>query len=189
MKSRWVRGVMVGMMLVAPSVMAAEHGGQEHAGQEHGGATTAAAAAPAAASTPASAPAAAVAETTTPATTPAGAPEASAEPSAEQIRQTIRDYIAQIEEDEGAFTIEDETTGKTRTLTLERVHDRVGKTGDLYYSCTDMRDKDSGEALDLDYDVESYDGELEVVDTRIHKVNGQPRYTYDDKDNRIPVSP
>ena len=185
MKSRWVRGVMVGMMLVAPSVMAAEHGGQEHAGQEHGGATTAAAA-PAAASAPASAPAA---ETTTSATTPAGAPEASAEPSAEQIRQTIRDYIAQIEEDEGAFTIEDETTGKTRTLTLERVHDRVGKTGDLYYSCTDMRDKDSGEALDLDYDVESYDGELEVVDTRIHKVNGQPRYTYDDKDNRIPVAP
>ena len=142
----------------------------EDSGQEHGGATAASTNVPAAMPHP-------------------GTPEVVAEPSVEQIGQTIREYIAQIEEDEGAFTIEDEVTGKTRTLTLDRVHDQVGKADDLYYSCTDMKDKDSGETLDLDFDVESYDGELEVVDTRIHKVNGQPRCTYDGKDNRIPVTP
>jgi len=26
-----------------------------------------------------------------------------------------------------------------------------------------------------------------VVDTRIHKVDGKPRYTYDENDNRIPL--
>jgi hypothetical protein len=109
------------------------------------------------------------------------------EPSAEQIRQTIRDYIASVEQDEGAFTIEDDATGATRTLTLVGVHERVGKTGELYYSCTDMQDTATGELLDLDFDVDVGAGALEVVDVRIHKVNGQARYTYDEQDNRIPL--
>ena len=69
-----------------------------------------------------------------------------------------------------------------------RVHERVGKTGTLYYSCTDMRDRDTGQLLDLDFDVKASGSELSVVDTRIHKVNGQARYTYDDQDRRIPVT-
>ena len=67
------------------------------------------------------------------------------------------------------------------------MHERVGKTGDYYYSCTDMRDTSSRELLDLDFDVEHDNGLLTVVDVRIHKLNGKPRYTYDDKDNRIPL--
>ena len=104
------------------------------------------------------------------------APEAMAEPSAQQVSQAIRDYIAMIEEDEGSFTLEDEVTGKTRTLTLEGVQEPMTKTEDgLYRSCVNMHDKDGGDALDVDFDVESYDGELEVVDAVIHKVNGQAR--------------
>jgi hypothetical protein len=40
------------------------------------------------------------------------------------------------------------------------VHDRVGKTGTLYYSCTDMRDTQTGESLDLDFDVKAENGKL-----------------------------
>ena len=110
-----------------------------------------------------------------------------AEPSAEQIRQAIQDYIASVEQNDEAFTIEDDVTGATRTLTLVRVHERVGKTGELYYSCTDMRDASTSELLDLDFDVEATGEQLEVVDQRIHKVNGQARYTYDEHDNRVPA--
>ena len=109
------------------------------------------------------------------------------EPSAEQIRQAIRDHIASTEQKKGAFTIKDEATGATRTLKLVRVHDRVGKTGEFYYSCTDMRDVKSEELLDLDFDVEAKGGQLKVVDERIHKLEGQARYTYDENDNRIPL--
>lgn len=166
----WVGGLLVSAMVIWPSVggMAAEHGGKEHGGatttqapaatQEHGGQEHGGQAA-----------------------MPA------MQPSAEQIRQAIRDYIAGIEKEEGAFTIEDEVTGDIRTLTLVQVHERVGKTGEAYYSCTDMKDAASGEVLDLDFDVADEDGALEVVDVRIHKVSGQPRYTYDDQDNRIPL--
>ena len=108
------------------------------------------------------------------------------EPTAEELRQTIRDYITTTTQKQGAFTIKDSLTGNTRTLTLVGVHERVGKTGGYYYSCTDMRDAASGELLDLDFDVEAKAGRLSVVDVRIHKVDGKARYTYDDKDNRIP---
>ncbi len=115
-------------------------------------------------------------------------PVAAVEPSADQIRDTIRQYVEDVIQDEGAFYLDDDITGQTRELALEQVHERVGKTGDYYYSCTDMKDAQTGELLDLDFDVEAYDGELEVVDVRIHKVNGEPRYTYDDQSNRIPAS-
>jgi len=109
------------------------------------------------------------------------------EPSAEQIRQTIQSYVQGTVQKNGAFPITDPVTGTTRNLEFVRVHERVGKTGSLYYSCTDMRDKQSGELLDLDFDVKVTGEQLKVVDQRIHKVAGQARYTYDEHDNRIPV--
>lgn len=117
-----------------------------------------------------------------------GAPSIFAQPSAESLRQTIRDYIANQENLQGVFAIMDERSGKLRQLTLVRVHDRVGKTGNYYYSCTDMSDVATGDQLDLDFDIEEQNSNLRVVDIRIHKDNGKPRYTYDENDNMIPVS-
>lgn len=116
------------------------------------------------------------------------APAFSAAPSAEQLRQTIRDYIERQEQSVGSFTVPDpKDKGKLRTLQLVRVHERVGKTGDYYYSCTDMKDVASGDELDLDFDISDMGEKLQVVAVRIHKDNGNPRYTYDDKDNLIPL--
>ena len=112
---------------------------------------------------------------------------ASQAPSAEAIRGAIRNYVQQLEEGEAGFTIKDSETDATRKLELVRVHERVGKTGSLYYSCTDMQDVTNGELLDLDFDVNASSEGLEVVDVRIHKVDGEARYTYDDQDNRIPL--
>jgi len=109
-------------------------------------------------------------------------------PVPESLRGTIRDHIARQEQLQGAFAVIDERTGELRQLELIRVHKRVGKTGDYYYSCTDMRDVKTGDELDLDFDIQDTDGELDVVAIRIHKDNGKPRYTYDDNDNMIPVS-
>jgi len=108
-------------------------------------------------------------------------------PTPSALRNTIRDHIQFLEKLQGAFGIVDERTGKLRRLELIRVHERVGKTGDYYYSCTDMKDVDSGDELDLDFDIADEDGRLRVVDIRIHKDNGKPRYTYDENDNLVPV--
>ena len=151
---------MSGLLSAGWPVDAAEHGGQEH-----GGATTA------------------------PTAKEQGGQAVKAEPSAQQIRQTIQSYVQGIAQKKGAFTIKDSVTGTTRQLAFVRVHERVGKTGPLYYSCTDMRDKQTGELLDLDFDVKATEENLTVVDQRIHKVAGKARYTYDEHDNRISLSP
>ncbi len=176
MRQPWVVGLLIGMVGMCPTAgMSAEHGGQEH-----GGTTTAATSKEhVGTASPAMTDEAVSQEPSVPAT--------QAEPSAEDIRQAIRSYITE-ESENGAFTIYDEETDADRRLELVRVHERVGKTGDLYYSCTDMKDLDSGEMLDLDFDVEQADVQLEVVDERIHKVNDQARYTYDEHDNRVPVT-
>lgn len=158
----WVFMLVFAMTGTSPSwVMAAEHGGSGM--QEHGGAGM---------------------------KEHGGAPvkaEAAAEPTPEQLRQTIRDTIADQEKEKGAFTVVDERTGETRQLELVQVHERVGKTGDYYYSCTDMKDVKTGDLLDLDFDVQGGGKELRVVAVRIHKDNGTPRYTYDENDRRVPA--
>jgi len=158
-------GIISGLLGAAVSAGAAEHGGQEHGGattaptgKEHGGTTQ-----------------------------EHGGKAMNAEPSAEQIRQTIQRHVQSVAQKSGTFPVNDPVIGTTRHLEFVRVHDRVGKTGSLYYSCTDMRDTQTGELLDLDFDVKADGGKLTVIDQRIHKVSGQPRYTYDEHDNRIPV--
>jgi len=158
---------MYGLLSMGWPAYAAEHGGQEH-----GGTTTAPTAAKKHGGT----------------TQEHGGKAVKAEPSAKQIRQTIKSYVQGVAQKNGTFPIKDPVTGTTRNLEFVRVHDRVGKTGSLYYSCTDMRDKKTGELLDLDFDVNATGDQLKVVDQRIHKVAGKARYTYDEHDNRIPVS-
>lgn len=163
---RWMRNGLMGigvsglLSVVAVPADAAEHGGQEHGGTaQEHGGQE------------------------------HGGQPVNAEPSAEHIRQTIQHHVQGIAQKESAFAVNDPVTGTTRQLEFVRVHDRVGKTGDLYYSCTDMRDKQTGELLDLDFDVQAIGDQFKVVDQRIHKVAGKARYTYDEHDHRIPVVP
>jgi len=109
------------------------------------------------------------------------------QPANLEIQDTMEDYVKGKSAATGSFEIFDHVVGKSRRLKLQRIHDRVGKTGDLFYSCADFVDLDSGQLLDLDIDVANKDGILTAADVRIHKVDGKPRYTYDDNDNRIPV--
>ena len=85
--------------------------------------------------------------------------------------------------------MEDQETGATRRLQFVQVHDRVGKTGAFFYSCADLREVNTGELVDVDFDVMATGQELDVVDARIHKVDNKARYTYDSDDNRIPIPP
>jgi len=108
-------------------------------------------------------------------------------PNDADIKAAMKSHVMASQKSSGTFDINDPDTGKVRKLTLVRVHERVGKTGDYYYSCADFKDTESDELLDLDIDVEDKNGTLSVVDVRIHKVSGNARYTYDSNDNRIPL--
>jgi len=154
--------------------VAAEHGGKEHGGNEHGGK-------------------AAVAQEHGGQehggeASMKGSGHEEKEPGKDDIRNAMKAHVQkQAGSHGGYYIIKDPDTGKMRKLSLIRVHERVGKTGDYYYSCADFKDVDSGEMLDLDLDVAAHHGMLIVKEVRIHKLEGEPRYTYDDNDNRIPL--
>lgn len=161
-----ILSVLVAMCL-SKALWAEEHGGATTASQEHGGTTHA----------------------QEHGGQEHGGTTQAASPSNEDIRNAMQAYVvAESQKTGGNFEVLDPDTSATRKLSLIRVHERVGKTGNYYYSCADFKDADSGELLDLDLDVEDQNGVLQVVDVRIHKVAGKERYTYDANDNRIPLN-
>jgi hypothetical protein len=76
------------------------------------------------------------------------------QPTSQEIRDAMKDYVVEKSKKSGMFEIMDPATGKMRYLELEKVHERVGKTGNYFYSCADFNDTKSGQLLDLDLDVE-----------------------------------
>jgi len=162
--------ILLGVMLAigtSQMVLAGEHGGSEHGGkthaQEHGGDDVST-------------------------NEHGGTAAAVSEPTNEDIRNAMTAYVTAQSAANGTFNVKDPDTGETASLTLVNVHERVGKTGDYYYSCADFTNADTGELYDLDLDVADNDGTLSVVEVRIHKVAGEARYTYDDDDNRIALT-
>jgi len=145
---------------VGTKLYAAEHAGKEHAGATH---------------------------------EHAGTPQVEApkpvEPTHEEIRMAMQTYALEVTNKNGGFfPIHDDKTGQDRKLTFQRVHERVGKlsTRDGYFSCADFTDQTTEEALDVDFWVTMKEGgQLEVTASEVHKVNGKPRFTYNEKDEKI----
>jgi len=107
--------------------------------------------------------------------------------SAEEIQSAITDYI---ETDQslknGYFYIYDEKLNYDWKLTFSKLHpvrviNREGKT--IYFACTNFsvqNDDSENNILDLDFWMKPEDGELEPYKVRIHKVDGDERFTYED---------
>jgi len=80
----------------------------------------------------------------------------------------------------GLYPLTDPKTGKNLELELVKVHkERLSETApDVYFACTDFKATD-GNLYDIDFFMKGKtpDG-LEYQDFSVHKVNGQPRYTW-----------
>lgn len=105
--------------------------------------------------------------------------------SANEIQSAIIDYI---ETDQslknGYFYIYDTKIDYDWKLQFSKLHpvriiNRDGKT--IYFACTNFtvqNDDNQNETLDLDFWMEPENGELEPYKVRIHKVDGEERFTY-----------
>lgn len=106
--------------------------------------------------------------------------------------EAVEEYISSKEEEEGAFKVRDGELGKTWDLSLLRIHkDRIARLGeDKFFACADFEES-GGKAkktLDLDFFVtRGEDGTFAVDEIPVHKVEGKPRYTYNDANERVPV--
>ena len=108
-------------------------------------------------------------------------------PTNDDVRKAAQDFVAEQSKESGTLSVFDPVVAKERKLSFEKIQEQVGKTTDYYFTCGDFKDTESGEMIDLDFDVESKDGQLSVVGVRIHKVGGKERFTYDTNNNRVPM--
>lgn len=108
---------------------------------------------------------------------------------AEEIKNAIRGYITKDQDlKNGYFFIHDDKLEYDWKLTFSKLHPvRIITKDDetIYFACTNFdvkNDTDEYSTLDLDFWMKPKDGELEPYKVRIHKVDGEERFTYrDDK--------
>ncbi len=104
--------------------------------------------------------------------------------TADFVKKSIREHVeAQAKLAGGVFMIHDDKLNKDWSLRLAKIHDPVrtfekdGQT--VYFACSDFNSSGSKDVLDIDFWMVANGKKLEVIDTKIHKVNGEPRYTYE----------
>ena len=104
--------------------------------------------------------------------------------TADFVKKSIEQHVKdQAKSTGGVFIIRDEKLGKDWRLKLAKVHDPIrtfkkdGKT--IYFTCSDFESLDGKDVLDIDFWMVPDGKKMKVIDTKIHKLNGKPRFAYE----------
>lgn len=111
--------------------------------------------------------------------------------SADEIIEGIKNHINEVTKANwGFYPLEDAEEEKALRLKLIQVHeDTVSyiKKDDAYFACTDFISYDGQTKYDIDFWMKIDDnGEPRIYQTKIHKQDDTPRFTYKD-DEIVPV--
>ena len=101
----------------------------------------------------------------------------------DQMALAIADYVnSDAKLKGGFFFVYDATTKKPLQLTLDKVHkEKLSQVGEnLYFACSDFKEA-GGKMYDLDFFMQSVDGNLTVTELIIHKEEGKPRYQWSEE--------
>ena len=90
-----------------------------------------------------------------------------------KTQKAMSDHIKENNFD-GSYIIYDAVTGDLLRLQFKELHKGIVKKDDFYVSCADFTDK-QGNKYDLDFLVVDNDGNFEVYEAIVHKVNGEKR--------------
>lgn len=104
--------------------------------------------------------------------------------TSDSVKKAVNEYVStQTKAGGGFYVVKDPVLKKDWRLKLDKIHDPVrefekdGKT--IYFACSDFKTEDGKDVLDIDLWMVEKGGKLEVTETKIHKVNGEPRYNYE----------
>jgi hypothetical protein len=112
--------------------------------------------------------------------------------SIDDLEKSIKSAVAAKEKAGGGYyRLADKTAKKTWELKLDKVHrERLSRLDEhTYFACTDFKSKD-GHTVDVDFFMKDKGGKLVMSDATVHKVDGKPRYNWEEKDGfwkKVPV--
>lgn len=113
--------------------------------------------------------------------------------SIEQIAAAIEKHIAEKAEAGGGY-LRLAHNGKELKLKLIRVHMEylADLGGGAQFACVDLFDV-AGDVYDVDFFLKGVPGDMTVTETTVHKINGQPYYAWEQKEDgtwvHVPVDP
>lgn len=107
-----------------------------------------------------------------------------------EYTQAVENHVKEKSTD-GAFTIKDDKLDKEWRLKLAGVHKkRIAHLGGTsFFACADFKSVETGskDKLDLDFYATKTGNNWKIDKVLIHKVNDKPRYTYNDKNEMVPM--
>jgi hypothetical protein len=112
--------------------------------------------------------------------------------SMDELAQAITADIETTQSKNGGwYKMEDKDAKKTWSMKLDHVHkERLARLDPkTYFACTDFK-SDDGKTVDVDFFMKDDGEKLVMTDATIHKVDGKPRYNWQEKDGywvRVPV--
>ncbi len=107
-----------------------------------------------------------------------------------EYNKAVVDYVEK-SAGEGAFKVSDDKLGKEWALKLVRVHkNKIAHLGEgRFFACADFKAVGEKAKVDLDfYAMRGEDGSWSMEKVLVHKVDGKARYTYNDKNEMVPVN-
>lgn len=100
-----------------------------------------------------------------------------------EIQSAIKLYVQQKSGKDQVYKIADPKKKTTWQLKLTKFHPVTKISDSLYFDCTDFAAQGKN-TLDLDFFLKPKAKGWEVTRVLIHKVNGNPRYTYEQKGSK-----
>jgi hypothetical protein len=106
-----------------------------------------------------------------------------------ELEDAVHRHLGRFSEEPGYFEVADPKLKKKWKLKLLQIHsgNLVVLTDEKAFSCAEFREKGGKRVLDLDFYVKRVGDRWKVEKVYIHRVAGQPRYEYNEGNERVPV--
>ncbi len=109
------------------------------------------------------------------------------EPSISDFRYAIQKYAADASQSGGTFNFQDQSAGKVRKLVLIRVNGTMEKGARGYSMDADFSDIETGELVNLKFELFVLNNQVNVIGIQMNTVNGQePQQFFN---NQLPQTP
>jgi hypothetical protein len=103
--------------------------------------------------------------------------------------RAVESFVMEETKKDGGLKVPDAVLNKTWNLKLLRIHkNRIADLGNgRYFACADLKENGSKTKVDVDFYATKTDMGWKVDEVVLHKVKGKPRFTYNDKNERVPL--
>ncbi len=102
----------------------------------------------------------------------------------DELASAITSNIEAVQKkNDGWYSMKDDKANTTLKMKLDHVHrERLAQIDPkTYFACTDFK-TDDGHTIDVDFFMKDDGEKLVMSDSSIHKVDGKPRYNWQEKD-------